>query len=288
MFSPYYAWARRRRGDGGAPAEAHCAINLSLHRRAAGASRFERLWAMTERGPHDLARDARQLRVGPSQIAWQDDGRLTLRLREWAAPWPRRLDGVIELQPGALPGQAFALDAAGRHLWQPIAPRARVTVDFDAPALRWQGDGYLDSNRGQRPLERDFHSWHWSRSSGPDGRARVLYDVQPCEGAARGIALDIDATGRMQLMPAPPEQALPGSGWGVPRRCRAAPGTRVLSTLESGPFYCRSLLGHDEAGWTTMHESLSLQRFAQPWVQALLPFRMPRHAARAAAPDGRR
>jgi hypothetical protein len=25
-----------------------------------------------------------------------------------------------------------------------------------------------------------------------------------------------------------------------------------------------------------MHESLSLQRFRKPWVQAMLPFRMPR------------
>jgi carotenoid 1,2-hydratase len=27
-----------------------------------------------------------------------------------------------------------------------------------------------------------------------------------------------------------------------------------------------------------MHESLSLDRFMRPWVQAMLPFRMPRRA----------
>ena len=45
-------------------------------------------------------------------------------------------------------------------------------------------------------------------------------------------------------------------------------------TLEDTPFYARSVLvnGSD----LTMHESLSLDRFRSPWVQVMLPFRMPR------------
>ena len=73
--------------------------------------------------------------------------------------------------------------------------------------------------------------------------------------------------------------AMPGSGWGVARSSRGLQQPRLLATLESGPFYCRSLLRDADDGALTVHESLSLQRFSQPWVQVLLPFRMPRRAA---------
>jgi carotenoid 1,2-hydratase len=54
------------------------------------------------------------------------------------------------------------------------------------------------------------------------------------------------------------------------------PGAAVdsLTTLEDTPFYTRSQI-HTAAGHF-MHESLDLTRFCQPWVQLLLPFRMPR------------
>lgn len=278
MFSPYYAWARRRQGDAGAPAEAHCAINLSLYRRAPGASSFQRRWAMTERGPAALRRDSSLLQVGPSRLAWQPDGSLAIDIDEWTAPWPQRLRGQVRLQPGALPGRAFALDAAGHHHWQPISPSARVTVEFSSPALRWQGDAYLDANHGSRPLARDFRSWQWQRSALPGNRARVLYEVQPLHGDARALALAIDASGHIEPLPLPPWQALPDTAWGVARSSRAAQTPQLLATLESGPFYCRSLLREAADGALAVHESLSLQRFEQPWVQALLPFRMPRRA----------
>ncbi|MDC6169194.1 hypothetical protein PO768_17395, partial [Paucibacter sp. XJ19-41] len=62
------------------------------------------------------------------------------------------------------------------------------------------------------------------------------------------------------------------------RSTRAAQAPELLATLESGPFYSRSLLRDPLDGGLAVHESLSLQRFRQPWVQALLPFRMPRRA----------
>ena len=53
-----------------------------------------------------------------------------------------------------------------------------------------------------------------------------------------------------------------------------------LRSLEDGPFYARSLIESTLLGERVhgVHESLSLDRFAAPWVQALLPFRMPRRA----------
>ena len=50
--------------------------------------------------------------------------------------------------------------------------------------------------------------------------------------------------------------------------------------LEDTPFYARSLLATTLLGEpvTAVHESLSMLRFRQRWVQYLLPFRMPRRA----------
>ena len=282
MFSPYYAWARRRQGEAVRPA-AHCALNIALYRRPPGSTSYQRLWAMTERGEPQLRRSAEQLQIGPSCLAWQDDVTLQIEVDEWTAPWPRRLRGQIRLQPQLLPGRAFALDAAGLHLWQPISPVARVELDFEAPrGLRWQGDAYLDANLGSRPLEQDFHSWQWSRAA-PGGHAgcRVLYEVQPLSGERRALALDIDAKGGISQRPLPPDCPLPGTAWGLARSTRAAQAPELLATLESGPFYSRSLLRDPRDGSMAVHESLSLQRFRQPWVQALLPLRMPRRATGA-------
>jgi carotenoid 1,2-hydratase len=73
---------------------------------------------------------------------------------------------------------------------------------------------------------------------------------------------------------------LPGTLWRVARRTRADAGfsPRVLQTLEDAPFYARSKIATriNGAEMEAIHESLSLDRFAQPWVRALLPFRMPR------------
>jgi carotenoid 1,2-hydratase len=61
----------------------------------------------------------------------------------------------------------------------------------------------------------------------------------------------------------------------------------VISTLEDAPFYARSLIGHrvDGEDAISMHESLDLDRFANPVVKAMLPFRMPRARGAAAKED---
>ncbi|TDP71744.1 carotenoid 1,2-hydratase [Roseateles toxinivorans] len=278
MFSPYYAMARRRHGGAKVPAEQHCALNLSLYRRAPGAASYQRLWAMTERGAGQLQRSATRLAIGPSQLRWAADG-LHIDVDEWTVPWPQRLRGHIHLQPGARPGPAFKLDGAGRHIWQAISPLARVSVSFQAPALRWEGEAYLDCNQGSRPLERDFDHWHWSRERQPDGRCRVLYDLCTLDGQHSAMDLQLQKDGQCRALAPDPPCPLPSTAWGIQRSSRApADATpRVTATLESGPFYARSLLVNGNGG-LAVHESLSLRRFASPLVQAMLPFRMPRRA----------
>ena len=53
---------------------------------------------------------------------------------------------------------------------------------------------------------------------------------------------------------------------------------RVTQRLEDAPFYARSVISSRVSGQevTAVHESLSLDRFVAPWVQAMLPFKAPR------------
>ncbi len=269
VFSPYYASARRR---GQAEPLEHCAMNMALY----GAT--GRRWAMTERPQRDVQRSASQLTIGPSALLWRD-GALEVQIDERTAPWPRPLRGRIRVQPRAVTAQRFNLDAAGRHRWRPIAPQARVEVEFTEPTIAWSGDGYLDSNDGDAPLEADFSSWTWSR--GLRGtRATVLYDIERRDGSELNLALDFDRDGGMSVIEPPPRAELPSTAWRVARSTRSDAGSapRVDDTLEDGPFYARSVLATTVGGepMQVVHESLCLKRFASRWVQALLPVRMPR------------
>ena len=282
VFSPYYARARARAvalGGGMADPQQHVAVNVALYRIGGGPGAR---WAMTERGAAALQRSASQLTIGPSQLRW-DGSALVLQLDERAAPIPRRLRGTVRLHPLASGSEvAFNLDSAGQHQWWPIAPTARVEVDLQDPAWRWRGAGYLDSNRGGLPLASTFTDWQWARAALGGRHGAVVYDAQERGGAQTRLALRFDARGPAQPFDAPPLQPLPRSLWGVPRSQRSEPGMApaLHKTLEDTPFYARSLV---QARWLgqpvlAMHESLRLDRFAQPWVQAMLPFRMPRRA----------
>ena len=278
VFSPYYAWARRRHGGVADPLD-HCAINVALYRRD-GAPTGANRWAMTERRRHAVSRSATHLQIGPSAMHW-DQGDLCVDIDELTVPWPSRLRGRVRLMPLAMADRSHSLDAQGAHQWQPIAPISRIEVDMRQPALRWQGAAYLDSNRGDAPLEAHFDRWHWSRASLADGRCAVLYDVQARGTApAVSLALAFDAQGNASSFAPPPMQALRGTGWGMARetRCDVGGTAIVKQTLENAPFYARSLLSTQLCGEpaTAVHESLSLPRFAALPVQAMLPFRMPR------------
>ena len=207
VFSPYYAWTRRRgRGD----PEDHCAINVALY--GPGRNR----WAMTERGRGALARDGRSLSVGPSSMDW-DGTVLTIRIDERTVPWPGRIRGTVRVRPEAVLRQRFALDAAGRHGWRPFAPCARAEVALESPSLHWSGAAYVDMNAGDEPLEAAFRDWDWSRATTPEGGA-ILYDVRRRDGTDLCLALSTDRTGDLRALEPPPLAPLPRTRWGVARR----------------------------------------------------------------------
>ncbi len=269
VFSPYYAWARRR---GAVDPTNHCAFNVAIY-----GPRCAR-WAMTERGAAQLSRGAERLTIGSSAMHWNGTT-LDIDIDERCAPVPRRLRGAIRVHPAALLSHGFALDAGGSHRWTPYAPCAHVEVDFSLPGIKWSGIGYFDSNRGAEPLEDRFIDWTWSRTS-VSGSTVVLYDILERNLSRHSLALEFAASGAARAIPAPAVQRLPSTGWRVSRHTRAdgEHPARVVKTLEDAPFYSRSLLATRLDGLPALavHESLNLDRFRSRWVQCLLPFRMPR------------
>ncbi len=235
---------------------------------------------MTERGSRSLSRSVDRFAVGPSRAAWED-GRLVVDVDEIAmVPFGRRAKGRVTIEPLGLPETAFALDPRAFHVWQPIAPSARVRVELERPSVAWEGLGYLDANAGAEPLETRFSDWEWSRAHRGE-EAFVLYDARRRCGGETSLALRFPAAGGVEAIEPPPPAALPpAASWRVARATRSDPGygARVAKTLEDTPFYARSLVETSIAGApaTAMHESLSLDRYSRSWVKLLLPFRMPR------------
>lgn len=269
VFSPYYAWSRER-GQGGAAN--HCAINVALYRPESGR------WCMTERNAQALARGAHWLRIGPSSLAW-DGETLTIEINERCAPIPRSLRGRVTLRPQHVLEKQYVLAENGLHLWHPIAPRARVEVDFSDPGWRWSGHGYWDSNTGQAPMEDAFRTWNWSRARLMDGRLAVLYDIERRDSSQERLALEFGPGAGVSPFVAPGPVLLPSGMWGVARATRSDHGNaRVVRMLEDGPFYTRSAITTQLLGQpvVAMHESLDLDRIRKQWVRMLLPFRMPR------------
>ena len=210
---------------------------------------------------------------------------LTVDINEVTAPFPGRIRGVVRLYPDALATYEADLDRSALHQWSPLAPSARVEVELQQPALRWSGRGYLDNNRGSAPLEDAFMGWTWSRATLNGGPA-ILYDVACRNGDAMSLAVRFDKTGLAETFFPPPMTDLPSTRWKLRRETRSTmQETKVLKTLEDGPFYARSLLSTHLLGEkvTAMHESLSLDRFRRGWVQMMLPFRMPRSMSRQGA-----
>ena len=267
-FSPYYRRAGRRgRGD----PENHCALNVALY-----GPRGKR-WAMTERGRAAVERTRTRFRLGPSRLEW-DGSTLVMEADEVCVPLPRRLKGRIFVVPDFLQGAEFDLDPAGSHRWRPVAPLSRVVVNFGSPAIRWQGRGYLDTNGGDGPLERDFLDWSWSRATSQRGTS-VRYDIRRRDGGRESLALDIGPDGGVSRAAVPAVAGLPPTRiWRMPRESTAGYPLRVVRTLEDTPFYARSIVAEARPGGHVfgVHESLSLRRFANPAVQAMLHFRMPR------------
>ena len=246
----------------------HCSLNVALYGKT-------KRWAMTERRFRAVHQQADTLSIGPSALSW-DGSSLAVQIDEIAVPVPRRIRGTVRLYPAALESRSLPLDDAGHHRWQPIAPCARVEVAFDRRGLSWSGPAYFDTNHGDRPLDADFVRWNWSRAQVPGGTA-VLYDITHKNGRS-SLAMRYDEAGGVEDFVPPPVETLPPSPlWRVPRQISAT-APSILDTLEDTPFYTRSIITADLLGSrvTAMHESLDMTRFTTPWVQAMLPFRMPR------------
>jgi carotenoid 1,2-hydratase len=273
VFSPYYRWALARRPR--TAADDHNALNVALYGEAG------KRWTMTERGRRHVRRDRNAFTLGPSAMHW--DGRtLTIEIDEVAVPIPRRVRGRVRLYPEGLCCWHTGLDDGGAHRWGPIAPCARVDVEFEHPSSRWQGRAYLDSNEGDEPIESCFVDWDWSRTMLRDGSTAVIYDLRQRQGPDRVIAERFRADGSHEPFEAPPRQQLPRTRWRITRTMRSdvEHPARVQQTLEDTPFYVRSVLGSGLLGErvTSVHETLHVPRFAAATTQFMLPWRMPRVA----------
>jgi carotenoid 1,2-hydratase len=272
VFSPYYKHARRR---GFVDPENFCSINVALYSR--GAAR----WTMTERAKSQLTRSRDHFSVGPSSMNFGDRG-LTIDIDEKAFPLISPVRGTIRLIPTCLPATLFYLDADGKHVWQPLAPAARIEVEMREPSLSWSGMAYFDHNCGQEPIEDGFSEWDWSRSDAGQSWI-VLYDTLPRQGAPRHLALRFNGDGSIEDFEPPPRHKLSTSLWRMKRQTRSEgeKTARVVRTFEDAPFYSRSMIESRLFGQNLLgvHESLSLNRFCNPVVQAMLPFRMPRVGA---------
>jgi carotenoid 1,2-hydratase len=207
-----------------------------------------------------------------------DGQALNVSIDEVCAPIPQRIRGRIRLEPERLFDFSTALDAAGKHRWGPLAPSARIEVALDAPAQSWSGQAYLDSNEGDEPIERAFHSWDWSRSRMADGSTAVLYDMQYPDKSEGLLSLRFGQDGGVQPFAAPPRQTLAPTRWRLARGMRSDAPVHVQEQLEDTPFYQRALLQSALLGETvtSFHESLSIPRLVSPVVRAMLPWRMPR------------
>jgi carotenoid 1,2-hydratase len=236
-------------------------------------------WAMTERRADALDQTAASLRIGPSWMSW-DGKALDLWVDEIGCPRPHRLRGRIRITEGALTQQSFVIDQRGRHTWQPLLTSARLDVDLQHPSLRWSGSGYVDTNFGSEPLGAAFRRWNWARTSISGGTV-VQYDVVPRSGDEHSLTVMLDRDGMPKHADLPLKRQLPPTTiWRIARSARADhSGTMdVVRTLEDTPFYSRSLLAADIMGERTaiVHESLDMDRFANPLVKFMLAFRMPR------------
>ena len=232
-----------------------------------------------------MHRDREQFSIGPSQVRWMGD-HLRIDIDERGAPLPRRVRGTVRVYPAALCRFSTALDRDGRHRWGPIAPGARVSVALEHPHVEWQGEGYLDSNEGDEPVDRPFLGWDWSRARLRDGSTAVLYDLEDIAGGRRVIAERFMPDGSHQPFLPPPRVQLPGTLWQVDRHTRAdvppdaARAARVTQTLEDTPFYARSMVDMHLCGErvTAIHETLTPQRLKAWPMRFMLPWRMPRLA----------
>lgn len=245
-------------------ARGRAAIDLALYGTARHArSRTERRWTGS---------DATTLELGTSRLSWEGDC-LVIRVEETTTPLVRplseKLRGTIRLWPELLPAAGWEL--APGHRWWPVAPMARIEVEFENPSLRWNGRAYHDANAGDRPLASSLSGWNRSHGAGPTSTV-VCCDVDRIDGSSGAVAALFDhAPCEIEL---PPLVVLPRTRWGLSRTVRADEAT-LRRTLEDTPFHARSVVDGrvDGEPVVTLHERLSLDRYRKGWARLLPPFR---------------
>jgi carotenoid 1,2-hydratase len=267
VFSPYYYRARQH---GKVDPENFCSINVALYGR-------KRRWVMTERSKRYVARDETHFRVGPSEMMWCDNT-LSMSLDERSTPLPFSLKGEITLSVDKFYDHTIDLDAKGKHKWQAIAPHASIHVALAAPKLNWKGVAYHDMNWGDEPLETGFREWNWQRAHTREG-AEIFYNATRRNGSRLSFGLSF-ADGVVSDISLPTIHDIGRSKWGVARAAVSASKPQLVATLEDTPFYARSHLriGDENERCEAFQESLSLDRFTNPLIQRMLPYRMSRRA----------
>jgi carotenoid 1,2-hydratase len=278
VFSPYYKRARQR---GNADPYNHCALNIALYGNQPGR------WCMTERPAQVISTAAEHFVVGPSRLSYtgsaSGQGTVRININEKAAPIPASVRGTIEITMKAQPKQYY-LHPNKEHVWWPVSPDSAIQVTLEQPRQSWRGRAYVDLNRGTRPLEQDIDYWCWSRQH-HQRTTTIHYDVlhrgtslnSPPDDS---LAISIDQHGIVSPQQAGQWQTLKKTGWRMPRHARSKTGSAaVIKTLEDTPFYSRSVIAANrhEPDITSIHESVSLNRFRQSVVQAMLHCRMPRY-----------
>ena len=267
VFSP--AYYRSRRAGLAVDPRAHCGLHVVVHGE-------RKAWAMSEWRGQDVTRERDTLVLGRSRIVRHADG-ITIDVDERASPWTSAIRGTIRIDAGPRSSRVFALDADARHGWWPVAPRARIEVQLDQPALRFVGTGYHDANAGNEALEQAFTGWSWSRAA-HDDRTIVLYDVDARRDAVTPIGVAFSDDGRMTEIGGLETSELASSLWRLPRVTRADAGARpsIVRTLVDAPFYARSLIDTTLGGRSglAVHEVVDLDRFVRRSTQWMLPFRI--------------
>jgi len=269
VFSPYYAKAIRR-GLNPQPMN-HCALNVALYTPKG------KFWSMTERPQGSVRRSQSEFVIGPSCVHW-DGQALHIDIDEWSVPIPKRIKGRVSVYPEQLFNFSTPLDPRAHHHWGPIAPTSRVVVKLTHPEQSWSGHAYVDSNEGTEPIANAFTEWDWSRGHMSDGSCAVVYDCQFHEGNDHVLALRFLKNGEIKGFEAPQRKGMPKTAWGIPRRLRSEDSLGKITQLEDTPFYQRAVVQNSLMGEEikSFHETLNANRFATKWVQALLPWRMPR------------
>ncbi len=247
-------------------------MNVALYAKKASA------WSLAECNITNADRTSSSLAIGKNSVSWVGD-QLVVDIDERTTPLGRPVRGKIIVHPEAHTGLELCLDDRNEHRWWPIAPLARMEVDFAEPGVRFSGHGYYDANAGDVPLESTFEEWSWSRARTNDG-ALLTYDVTPSSGSKSSLAFQISSRGEIEKLDQLVQAPLPRTRWGLAREARVEANSevRVLRSLEDGPFYSRALIETHVGGAPViaMHETLAAHRLRRGIVRILTEFRMRR------------